>query len=208
MRERTLIGSLAGRWSASVNTGEHVCRYLLSAVESRYKMRTINKKISIKNIGLKILLLVVPLALLGCSGHYGRLAVNDDVKTQFEAYKVLPDHRYYYSGSEARPRAVIGIHEAYRLQSDLWVPVNLTSEQLKDWVDYFGPHFKNFQGSNGSDILADDGSKIGVWYTFIDWRDWAAVKMIGEKVVSITTPITHQEENPIWFRGFKTLSLE
>lgn len=131
--------------------------------------------------------------MFGCGGHYGRLSASQTVKMQFENYEVLPDHRYYYSGSEARPRAVIGVHEATVLQSDLWVPVELTSDRLRGWVDYFGPNAKHFQGNNGAAILTEDGRKIGVWYAFIDWRDWAAVKMIDANTVSITTPIVSSE---------------
>lgn len=152
------------------------------------------KKINIKNNGLKILLLVIPLVILGCSGQYGRLSVNNAVKAQFEEYKVLSDHRYYYSGSAARPRAVIGIHKTYTLKSDLWVPMDLTPDILKNWVDYFGPKTRYFKGNNGSDVLTEDGRKIGVWYAFIDWKDWVAVKMIDENIVSITTPISQQKK--------------
>lgn len=133
--------------------------------------------------------------VFGCGGHYGRLSASQAVKMQFENYQVLPGHRYYYSGSEARPRAVIGIHESYVLQSDLWVPVELTSDRLRDWVDYFGPNAKYFHGNNGAAILAADGRKIGVWYAFIDWRDWAAVKMIDANTVSISTPIVSSDMN-------------
>lgn len=157
---------------------------------------------------LNIVLLVILSAVTGCGGHYGRLAVNDTVEMQFENYEVLADHRYYYSGSQARPRAVIGIHETYTLQSKLWVPVDLTPEQLKDWVDYFGPTTKYIQGNNGSAILNEHGEKIGVWYAFIDWRDWAAVKMIDEKVVSISTPIEPLKERIIWGPGFKTMPVD
>ncbi len=161
-------------------------------------------KIYIKDIVLKIMLLVTLSVFLGCSGHYGRLAVNDAVKIQFEDYEILSDYHYYYSGSFARPRAVIGIHEAYTLQSDLWVPVALTRDRLKDWVNYYGSQTNYLQGSNGSDILTEDGKKIGVWYAFIDWKDWATVKMIDKKVVSISTPIVREKEKFIWGWGLTT----
>ena len=138
---------------------------------------------------LKAVFMVVLAALLGCSGPYGRIAVNADVKKQFESYNVLPDHRYYYSGSFARPRAVIGIHKDYTLQSRFWIPVDLTPEQLKRWVDYFGPTTQSFRNANGSEILTEGGQKIGVWYAFRNWKDWATVKMIDDHVVNISTPI-------------------
>jgi hypothetical protein len=34
-----------------------------------------------------------------------------------------------------------------------------------------------------------NGEKIGFWYAFIDWGDWAAVKMIDEGTVSVSVPI-------------------
>jgi hypothetical protein len=143
--------------------------------------------------------------IIGCGGPYGRLSVSETVKMQIESYEVLPDHRYYYSGSFARPRAVIGVQEDYTLQSDLWVSVNLTPGLLRAWVDYFGAQTKYFQASNGSDILSENGNKIGVWYAFIDWKDWARIKMIDEKTVSISTPIVRQEELFFWRWGFTAI---
>lgn len=163
------------------------------------------KKIYIKIKALNILCFIVLALLTGCGGSYGRLSVSDTVKMQIESYEVLPDHRYYYSGSFARPRAVIGIQDAYTLQSDLWVPVDLTPKLLRAWVDYFGAQTKYFQASNGSDILSETGNKIGVWYAFIDWKDWARVKMIDEKTVSISTPIVRQEELILWRWGFTAI---
>ena len=132
--------------------------------------------------------------MLGCSNHYGRLAVSGEAKAQFENYQILPDHRYYYSGPDARPRAAIGIHEDYTLESKFWIPIDLTSNQLKKWVNYRGPNSKYWQGANGSDILSDTGEKIGIWYAFRNWRDWARIEMIDEKVVNISTPIEHKSK--------------
>jgi hypothetical protein len=155
-----------------------------------------NNKIMSNFLSGVILVLAVSM-FTGCGGHYGRLAASRDVEQQFENYQVLPDHRYYYSGSVARPRAVIGIHETYTLQSTLWVPVALTQDQLKAWVDYPDPSTKYFQGNNGAEILTEDGKRIGVWYALIDWRDWATVKMIDEHVVNISTPIIVEQKELI-----------
>ena len=157
------------------------------------KIKPENRKNYINNIWLIFIGLVCIPFVLGCSNNYGRLAVNGDVKSQFEKYQILPDHSYYYSGSKARPRAVIGIHKDYTLDSKFWNPIELTSNQLKRWVNYFGPHSQYVQPANGSDILSDQGERIGVWYAFIDWRDWVRVEMVAEKIVNISKPI---ERNP------------
>ncbi len=108
---------------------------------------------------------------------------------QFENYEILSDHQYYFSGSESRPRAVIGVQKAYTLQSKLWRPVDLTSERIRSWLNFSNLKSKYFLRNNGSDILTEDGRKIGIWYAFIDWKDWATIKMIDEQVVNISTPI-------------------
>ena len=130
--------------------------------------------------------LVVCLAVLSaCSGTYGRLAVNSDVKALFERHEVLPGHRYFYIESESWPRAVIGIHERYTLQSDFWCPVELTPEKLGRWLDFDHDQNQPFMGGNGSDILDENGRKIGVWYALKDAHDRGAVKMIDAKTVNI-----------------------
>lgn len=148
------------------------------------------------------------LILAGCSGQYGRLSVNDSVKNQIENYQVLPDHNYYYSGAEVSPRAIIGIHKDYTLKSDLWKPVELTPDQLKKWMIYFGSSTTSDQPFNGSEILTPDGNRIGIWYAFKDWRDWASVAMIDEKMVNISTPIEKHTTPFHWFSIFPPSDIE
>lgn len=135
----------------------------------------------------------LPGRLSACSGTPGRLAVNSDVKTLFETYEVLPDHRYFHSRLAPHPRALIGLHKTYTLQSDYWNPVQLTPQKLKRWLDFQDPHQKYFLYNNGLDILDAEGRKIGVWFGFKDDRDWAVVKMIDDKTVNIGLPMPHRD---------------
>ena len=84
---------------------------------------------------------------------------------------------------------MIGIKKSYTLQSKLWVPIELTKVKLKRWVNYISEYEQYQLTNNGYAILAENGEKIGVWYAFIGWKDWAAVRMIDEGVVSISAPI-------------------
>jgi hypothetical protein len=126
--------------------------------------------------------------LSGCSGTYGRLVVNSDVKALFERNEVLPDHRYFYTESSTWPRVVIGLHKDYTLQSDFWRPVELTPERLNRWLKFPGDNRLVFMSSNGSDIFDKEGRKIGVWYALKDTRDWGVVQMIDDKTVNIILP--------------------
>ena len=140
--------------------------------------------------------LVICLAgLHGCSGTYGRLAVNSDVKALFERNEVLPDHRYFYTQSPTWPRVVIGLHKDYTLQSDFWRPVIATPNRLNRWLNFYGGLETHFMGGNGSDILDENGRKIGVWYAVKNTHDWGVVKMIDDKTVNII--LQKAPENPL-----------
>ncbi len=135
---------------------------------------------------LPAVFLVICLAgLSGCSGTYGRLAVNPDVKELFERNEVLPDHQYFYTESAVWPRVVMGLHQDYTLQSDFWHPVKATPERLKRWLEFQQGSERYLMAQNGSDILNKNGRKIGVWYALKDSRDWGVVKMIDDKTVNI-----------------------
>ena len=109
--------------------------------------------------------------LAGCAanqqarGNYGRLKPSSEVNQIFQKYQVLPQYRYYISGSETKPQAIIGIDRNYTLDTRLWQAVpDLTSEQLKEWVDQmlsFGPQLYTF----GAYILDPNGQKVGIWYS-------------------------------------------
>ena len=75
------------------------------------------------------------LSLAGCSGSYGRLQRSSDVSKTFERHEVLADHRYYTTGSEACPTAILAVHRSYTLKPGLWRSVDMTPESLGRLVD-------------------------------------------------------------------------
>lgn len=145
-----------------------------------------------------IFLAIFLAGLSGCSGTYGRLVVNQDVKALFERNEVLPDHQYFYTESPAWPRVVIGLHKDYTLQSDFWHPVDATPKKLKQWLDWQQDYKQLLMGQNGSDILDENGRKIGVWYALKNARDWGKVQMIDDKTVNII--LQEAPENPLILR--------
>lgn len=84
------------------------------------------------------------------------------------AYKVLPDHNYYHSGSFDRPNAILGIHKDYHLVSQLWKPVQVGSAQLAKWIQSIGPEkYKGQTGYVAAYILNPEGRKVGLWYSIM-----------------------------------------
>ena len=135
-------------------------KIMIKLIKSR-KWKAIQLAAGILMIGL----------LAGCAanqqarGNYGSLKLSSEVDQVFQKYQVLPQYRYYFSGSETKPQAIIGIDRNYTLVTRLWKEVpDLTSEQLKKWIDQmlgFRPAIRTF----GAQILGPGGEQVGIWYS-------------------------------------------
>jgi len=109
--------------------------------------------------------------LAGCAsnhkarGNFGILKLSREVSRIFETFQVLPQYKYYFSGSVTKPRAIMGIDRNYTLATGLWKEAaDLTPEQLKKWVDQmlgFLPPTRTF----GAYILGPNGQRVGIWYS-------------------------------------------
>lgn len=133
-------------------------------------------------------LFVLIFALSACAENYGRIQKNGQVNQIFTNYQVLDDYRYYISGPENRPEAILGVHQDYILESTQWTQVSLTGEQLKEWVDWLNFHFHDLVHyyPDGSVILDPSGKQVGIWYSI--W-DYTPVIFKGDNVVQIYAPI-------------------
>jgi len=133
-------------------------------------------------------IVVALLITLGCAGNYGRLVQNQEINKIFNTYRVLSDYRYYFSGPEGRPDAVMGILRDYTLESTQWTEVDLTGEQLKKLIDsinfYHRGRTRNYP--YGFLILDHNGNQIGIWYSI--W-DWTTVIVKEDKRVEIYAPL-------------------
>jgi hypothetical protein len=132
-------------------------------------------------------ILIVLLIISSCSGNYGRLLRNQQINEIFKTYRVLPDHRYYFSGPEGRPDAIMGIQRDYTLETTQWTEIDLTEKQLKkliDWIN-FHHHSRTRYYPYGYAILDHNGNQVGIWYSI--W-DWTTVRVEADKRVKIFPP--------------------
>jgi hypothetical protein len=60
---------------------------------------------------------VLMLAVLtaGCAANWGSIRYSPEATQIFKTYQVLPDHRYYYTGRDSMPDAVIESTTGIRL---------------------------------------------------------------------------------------------
>jgi hypothetical protein len=134
------------------------------------KRKAVNKRITLPSLTIMILLTLFSFALVNCaaSGSRGTLQSDMELNRMILAYKVLPDHNYYHSGSFDRPNAILGIHKDYHLVSQLWKPVQVGSAQLAKWIQSIGPEkYKGQTGYVAAYILNPEGRKVGLWYSIM-----------------------------------------
>jgi len=130
------------------------------------------------------------LLLGGCAGvqpqgEKGRLVLTDEVRKGVESNTVLPDHEYYYSGPEAEPEAIIGIHTAFTLQARYWQQVALTQDQLQSWNRRIDNAHRIRQSYKGFRIMTPDGRQAGIFYSKYEHT---VILFPDEKTIIIYTP--------------------
>ena len=108
-------------------------------------------------------LLLFSAIFVSCGGGpYGKMELENSVRTQFEQGQLLPAHLYYYAGKPGRPYAIIALDENIKLLSPFWRQENFTGAELAAWSlaieRYYLPPAK------GSWILDAQGNRIGAWY--------------------------------------------
>lgn len=124
--------------------------------------------------------------VMSCVGaSYGGLRLSNEVNKIFESYQVLENYNYYYSGSDNRPDAILGVHKNYTLRSELWKSVELTPDQLKLWVNMMTDHRGTDIRIYGSRVISPEGKDIGIWYS--PWNQ-TTVRMEDDRHVVINTP--------------------
>jgi hypothetical protein len=132
--------------------------------------------------------LVALVALAACSGRYGSLRYDTGVMQSFEAAQVLPGHRYYTTGSEVDPAAIVALREDRPLRG-AWREIAATPELLRRLGDQM--RGTRLVGPDGAAILDDKGERIGVWYSYHQYP--APPKLLDDGGVELMPPSVPSE---------------
>ena len=138
------------------------------------------------------LLLILCMGVLSCSGslfrNYGRILPSDDTDRDLEGGGVHTEIRYFISGSDLYPNALMGLHRDYRLDREtLWKEVAMTSGKLREIVGFMKAKAREYgQYPHGFDLLDTGGKKIGFWYSIMRARTF--LRFEEDETVMILTP--------------------
>jgi hypothetical protein len=140
-----------------------------------------------KRIMSLFLVTTLAVALAACAGSTGAGLQKDGAAfDSFMGRKVLSGYRYYTTGPENTPDAIVGMKKGYTLAGDKWTERKMTTELLDSLVKQMNDMYGAVSvGLSGSNILDDTGKPIGVWYSAISTTQ---VEMLSPTEVSIEPP--------------------
>ena len=117
--------------------------------------------------GVSRVLVVLGLLLVaaGCTKNYGRFVKSNEVDLAFRQGDRQPGYMYFYAGRDTMPYAIIGIDPTYTVPSRYWIPFEPEPDTLKKMTGNM--YWKNRYNPYGSQILAPDGTIIGVWFSSV-----------------------------------------
>ena len=128
-------------------------------------------------------ILALALACAAGAGRHGSLRWNLEAGRAFEAAQLLAGHRYYTTGSEVEPRAVVAMREGRPLRG-AWREIEATPELLAKIR-------REMQGTrlappDAALILDDRGEAIGAWYSYLPMPP--PPKLLDDGGVELDTP--------------------
>jgi hypothetical protein len=142
-------------------------------------------------LAIGIALLMTGVLLTGCSAaafqKWAMFKASDDAKKSFESYTLNPAYKYYYSGPDAGPIALLGVKKELILEpADFWKPIKSPMELKQAVVDMESRLRGLNQYAWGFDIVDRQNNKIGIWYSIPKATTTVLEKNKG--VVVIYTP--------------------
>lgn len=138
---------------------------------------------------ISLFLLSTLLILSSCTtGPHGKLQWSDEALNSFESSQILENHTYYFYGPEMKPDAIIAVDNQFVLADSFWKKIDLTSTHLARWMERIDNQHR-FRDNKylGAVIVDEDGNRIGLWYSPIDWT---VIKRGEGNEVIIHTPDT------------------
>ncbi len=139
------------------------------------------------------------LMMTACSGqlfrNYGRIDASREATVAFERYEVNPNYRYYISGADLYPNAMIGLDRKYQLDpATLWREVEMTPARMKAIVDQMRVRaFQYFDYQYGFEMRDPEGRQIGVWYSILFVTTFVRMNDDGTVWINTPDPDTYKE---------------
>ena len=137
------------------------------------------------SITTTVISLFITLALLtGCAGPHVRFQFDPEMTRAFQEGEVLDGHRYYITGRDQMPYAIVALKDPYRQGSSRWREFTPSPALLAHLSNRLYRQIGGY-GARASAIVTPAGERIGYYYS--TWYQ-TAVRMISETEVAVYSP--------------------
>lgn len=169
--------------------GESGNKACVSRVCSRFSGR---RKMLLRRNSRFYPILALCLWTVACSpsmfSNYGRITPDWEVTKQVEGYQVNPEMRYYISGADLKPAALMGLLKPYRLDpSTTWREVDMSPVKMEEIiVNMMDRGFVRRPSLQGFEMQDSSGRPIGIWYSTLETQTF--LRMNRDGTVWVDTP--------------------
>jgi hypothetical protein len=145
----------------------------------------------LKGITAGMVLVFFLFGMVSCSGlfsNYGTINLSEKVTGGFEGSAVNGEYRYFISGSDLYPNAILGLRSDVRLDTrTLWREVTMTPVRMKELVEGMTAKVSELNlNIRGYELTTPGGQSIGVWYSIPTAS--TMVRMNEDGAIWIETP--------------------
>lgn len=93
-----------------------------------------------------------------------------EVENIFMEKKLLPDHDYYFTGSENDPDAILAVRKDIKFTKGLWSAINLTQEKLNFWITFIDNDTRRWNCDwYGKYVIDPSGRKVALYFSKYDY---------------------------------------
>lgn len=137
------------------------------------------------------LIIIMTIGAAGCANMqgFGKFVPDSKAKAAFETFQINPAYRYYITGSDLFPVAILALNQSYTMGNDLWKELQLTPDSMNEMVTFmqFKLMERCHQSQSGFLVIDHQGRQIGILYSYIGVGiafkvdDNGVVKMYGPR---------------------------
>jgi hypothetical protein len=146
------------------------------------------KKCSRYIVATLIIIMAISAARCADMRSFGKFVPDNNAKAAFETFQVNQDYRYYITGSDLYPVAILALHKSHTMGNDLWKELSLTQDSLKEIVTFMQLRLMGccLQSQFGFLVYDPNGKQIGILYSYLGVG--IAFKVDNDGVVKVYGP--------------------
>jgi len=141
-------------------------------------------------------IIALTIILIGCAGitkNFGKFTPDEQAKITFESFQIDTNYRYYISGGDVYPIAILALDKTYTMGNDLWKEMSFTKDTLQQTVANMQMRIREccLTSHFGFAVYDSKGKKIGILYTYLGLG--IAIKVEENNIIHMYGPTDDEQ---------------